>query len=61
MSDGNVFKMAAPSTVYMCESLTKFFQFQDVKTFDVGIIRNDLPFGGFYRCVNTGESLTNVI
>ena len=26
----------------------------------VGIIRNEIYFCGFYRCVNAGESLTNL-
>ena len=26
----------------------------------VGIIRNEIYFFGFYRCVNSGESLTNL-
>ena len=26
----------------------------------VGIIRNEISFFGFYRCVNSGESLTNL-
>ena len=26
----------------------------------VGIIRNELPFWGFYGCLISGESLTNI-
>ena len=51
MSDSNALKMAAPSTVFMCESLTilefVFSRFQDIETFNIGIIRNELTFLDF--------------
>ena len=49
---------------YLCESLNSldffFFGVQDTETGTFGFIRNELPFWGFYRCVNSGESLTNL-
>ena len=53
MNLGTIFLSPAPK---MYNNIDKKYDFDD----KIVIIRNKLSFCGFYRCVNSGESLTNL-